>query len=85
MQQCSVAFPPPHALASARFHCVESSYITSSRVSEAYTHNSVDRELSRNARVPHAGAALQPQCVLDAVQHYQQEEAVWGGYETQRK
>ncbi|KAF6262168.1 aminotransferase class V [Scenedesmus sp. NREL 46B-D3] len=31
------------------------------------------------------GAALQPQCVLDAVQHYQQQEAVWGGYETQRR
>jgi hypothetical protein len=32
-----------------------------------------------------AGAALQPQCVLDAVQRYQQEEATWGGYETQRR
>ncbi|WIA32612.1 hypothetical protein OEZ86_003415 [Tetradesmus obliquus] len=32
-----------------------------------------------------AGAALQPQCVLDAVQHYLQEEAIWGGYETQRR
>ena len=40
---------------------------------------------SERMRLPPAGAALQPQCVLDAVQHYLQEEAIWGGYETQRR
>lgn len=31
------------------------------------------------------GASLQPKCVLDAVQRYQQHEATIGGYETVRR
>lgn len=35
--------------------------------------------------LPYAGAALQPQVVIDAVQKYQQEELLYGGYETAAK
>jgi hypothetical protein len=38
--------------------------------------------LNSNSIVRSAGAALQPQVVINAVQQYLQEEAIYGGYET---